>query len=441
MGSYAECWLGRFYVGSTKNDVHPDLIGLFRSTDKHVVRGRKHSMPFPMRHWLNTIEADEDVTTVFYRAPVQIVRDRLELKGYTLDEAKSAFKVSCRTHSEHYEGYDPPMKEHFAARAETLRTIEPDDWIERLRAIRTENVDKPHQELAAQTKSMFDIYESDWYGYEGPDLNVPLRLALEVCEEGDEFVYDLTDIILQEYFSAESDFVANALVPASEFYLSDSKRIILTEGKSDTWIISESLKLLYPHLADYFAFMDFDVAKVGGGAGNLANIVKAFAGAGILNRVVAVFDNDTAAETAIRSLRDVRLPDHIQVMKLPDLPVLQKYPTIGPAGPAPMNVNGMAASIELYLGADSLSDEQGELTPIQWTGYESGVGKYQGEVQSKDRIHERFRRKLDACLSDPSFIKRTDWEGLRIILRAVRDAFHPLDSKRIRELAIQDFSY
>jgi hypothetical protein len=41
MGSYAECWLGKFYVGSTKEGVHPDLIGLFRSTDKHIRERQK----------------------------------------------------------------------------------------------------------------------------------------------------------------------------------------------------------------------------------------------------------------------------------------------------------------------------------------------------------------------------------------------------------------
>ena len=60
------------------------------------------------------------------------------------------------------------------------------------------------------------------------------------------------------------------------------------------------MQLLYPHLADYFTFMDFEGARVGGGAGNLANIVKAFAGAGIVNKIIAIFDNDTAGEAAIQ---------------------------------------------------------------------------------------------------------------------------------------------
>ena len=33
--------------------------------------------------------------------------------------------------------------------------------------------------------------------------------------------------------------------------------IILTEGDTDKRILERSLKLLYPHLADYFHFFDF----------------------------------------------------------------------------------------------------------------------------------------------------------------------------------------
>ena len=45
----------------------------------------------------------------------------------------------------------------------------------------------------------------------------------------------------------------------------------------------------------WLGFMDFEGVRIGGGAGSLVNIVKAFAGAGIVNRTVALFDNDTAA--------------------------------------------------------------------------------------------------------------------------------------------------
>jgi hypothetical protein len=56
------------------------------------------------------------------------------------------------------------------------------------------------------------------------------------------------------------------------------------------------MKLLYPHLFDYFSFMDFESARVAGGASHLAKIVKSITGAGIVNKVAAIFGNDTVGQ-------------------------------------------------------------------------------------------------------------------------------------------------
>ena len=274
----------------------------------------------------------------------------------------------------------------------------------------------------------------DWYGYSGPEvsvLNVGIRLALEGCAESDDLLYDVTDLVLNGYFSADDDLIDYALASSSTHYSSSGKTIVLTEGRSDSWIISESLQLLYPHLADYFSFMDFEGARVGGGAGNLANIVKAFAGTGIVNKVVALFDNDTAADGAIQGLRSVRIPKNIKILRLPNLPALQQYPTVGPSGSTVMDVNGMAASIELYVGNDILTEETGGFAPIQWTGYDAGLGKYQGEVLGKDKIQERFRRRLKLCRFDPGHIEKTDWTGLRAVLSTLFVVFQEIDGADI----------
>jgi hypothetical protein len=210
-------------------------------------------------------------------------------------------------------------------------------------------------------------FPGDWYDFPGTDLNVALRLALEVCPEVQELVYDVTDLIRSGDIKLEQDLVEYGLSLSAEEYNSTAKIILLTEGRSDSWILQESLVLLYPHLADYYSFMDFNVARVGGGAGNLANFVKAFAGAGIINRTIALFDNDTAGAAGFMSLEKIALPPHIIVLRLPDLELLRSYPTIGPSGDLGMDVNGVAASIELYLGEDVLLGDEKQLIPVQWT--------------------------------------------------------------------------
>ena len=142
---------------------------------------------------------------------------------------------------------------------------------------------------------------------------------------------------------------------------------MLTEGRSDSRILARSLKLLIPEFAHYFTFMDFEGARVAGGAEASIGIVKAFAGAGISNRIVAIFDNDTAAAAALKQLRYVDLPANMVAVRMPEIEFLRDYPTIGPTG---ADENGrqrrIAGSIQLYLGRDLLADDSGECLPIQW---------------------------------------------------------------------------
>jgi hypothetical protein len=151
--------------------------------------------------------------------------------------------------------------------------------------------------------------------------------------------------------------------------------------------------------------------------------VKAFSGAGITNRIVALFDNDTAAREATRMLAAVPLPANIVVRHYPELPLLRNYPTLGPSGLTSLNVNGLAASIELYLGEDILQDGGGGLIPIQWRGYSQTLRQYQGEVIGKNTLHDAFRGKLEHCRVDRGALQTTDWSGLAAILEMVFHAF------------------
>jgi hypothetical protein len=151
-------------------------------------------------------------------------------------------------------------------------------------------------------------------------------------------------------------------------------------------------------------------------------IVKAFAAAGITNRVIALFDNDTAARGARCAVNASSLPLNIAVLHYPDIAELRHHPTLGPSGLSKMDINGLAASIELYLGEDVLS-ESGAPIPMQWKGFSEALGKYQGEVMHKTRLHAAFQRKVKRCRSDKAAMNAADWVGLRAILQAVFSAF------------------
>ncbi len=205
--------------------------------------------------------------------------------------------------------------------------------------------------------------------------------------------------------------------------------VVLTEGSTDVAILRPALELLYPHLTDLVRFMDYG-SRPQGGAGSLVTTVRAFAAAGIVNPVVALFDNDTAASEALRPLNRDALPRNIKVLQYPPLELASSYPTLGPpsvdtptGSPTRADVNGLAGSIELYLGTDALSLPDGNLRPVQWRSYSSACQQYQGEVTEKKVIQQAFAAKVARAQHDSSLIDTQDWTGVQAILDAVIHAF------------------
>jgi hypothetical protein len=60
-----------------------------------------------------------------------------------------------------------------------------------------------------------------------------------------------------------------------------------------------------------------------------------------------------------------------------------------------------------------LKDGNGRLCPVQWTGLDRKLGRYQGEISDKDRVKERFWAKLKfAREHGPG---AGDWSGMRLV--------------------------
>lgn len=229
-------------------------------------------------------------------------------------------------------------------------------------------------------------------------------------------------IITQEYTDLyHGGWVGDTDVIATE---TGDKIIILTEGSSDIAFLKPALKLLYPHLEDFYSFFDFESFNAQGGSGSLVNMIKSFAGAGVSNKIIALFDNDTAAREAQTILKDVSLPGHIKVMNYPYLKLAENYPTLGPTGLNNMNINGLACSIELYAGEDVLRDRDDTYFPIFWKGYSAKIQAYQGEILSKKEVQVKFSRKLVKCMEEDAYHQSADWEGMIAVFEQVFNAFN-----------------
>jgi hypothetical protein len=202
-----------------------------------------------------------------------------------------------------------------------------------------------------------------------------------------------------------------------------SPTIVLTEGKTDAEFLSQGLAILYPHLTDLIRFMDFHV-RPEGSASALVRTVRSFAAAGISNRIVAVFDNDTAGSQELRTLSNTRLPANIIVMQYPALTWARDYPTIHPSEaanePEPNrgDINGIAGSIEMYLGRELLVDDRGSPYPIQLVPFGNG-DHHQGEVVGKRTIQRKFRAKASTAMTSTGPRPGQDWSGLDLILQQI----------------------
>lgn len=397
---------------------------LFRESDKVVIRWPEQELPPEYGDWGDDLEPGETFEVVRYVASLEVLRDRLAIHGFTLENASRLFTEAARLEIASLErrlakiDY-PILVEEYGSQIELLKTLTPESWIENFREIYDGRLSlKYHSSNKHPDPTIEYMLRQEWHGCPGPERNVAVRLAIEACSAEQKMVYDLTDLVQGGYFTAEDTLVSISMEDVADRHRSASKIIILTEGKSDSRILERSLHLLFPHLADYYSFLEFDSVRYGGGAGNLVNTLKAFAGAGISNRIIALFDNDTAAASAILGVADVDLPSHIRIIQLPPIDLLREYPTLGPTGMARMDVNGLASSLELFLGEDVLQMD-GELSPVQWTGYDARLKRYQGEVVRKEELQSRFSEKLKEARS----LDGVQWRDLRAVFRSIFAAF------------------
>lgn len=421
-------------VGSTKNDIDWGLMRLFRETDKCIIRWPEDELPRDYADWEEELEPGETFEVVRYVAPLDVLRDRMGILGFTLDNSSKLFtecvvneiKVVERQIKKLTEGtsnHAETLIDAYESEIQILKQMTPDIWIQNLRRIRVGNLHRTYNPREPHPEPVINyMLQNGWHGFPGPENNVAIRLAIEACSDEQEIIYDVTDLIQGGYFSATDTLVAGSVENVEDEHRYVSKIIILTEGKSDARILDAGLRLLYPHLADYYSFLEFDSVRYGGGAGNLVNAVKAFAGAGVANRIIALFDNDTAGTSAILGLRDVAAPAHIRIMQLPRYDFLSSYPTLGPSGMVRLDVNSVAASLELFLGEDVLTDGN-QLMPVQWTGYDSRLGRYQGEVLGKDGIQDRFFEKVRLATLNRSSLDSSSWNGLHLVFNKIFSAF------------------
>jgi hypothetical protein len=155
-----------------------------------------------------------------------------------------------------------------------------------------------------------------------------------------------------------------------------SRFLVVTEGSSDAKIIQHAFKLLKPHIADFFDFVDMEQGYPFPGTGNLFRFLQGLISISIQNNVVVIYDNDAEGVASYERSRALNVPANMLILKLPDCPYFAEFDTIGPNGRHKADINGCAAAIECYL-------DLGALPLVRWTSFNSRTDTYQGELINK----------------------------------------------------------
>jgi hypothetical protein len=427
MGTYTELAVGGYPLLTTKSEVIPEVMTLFRESDRRVFTRRRSERNPLVWGPPHPDDERETETAVDYACDTPIAIDRLNVMGFTLERARQDFERGVATQLEAC-GPDDDGSEWLDERRRILGALTFDAYTGALQHIIENGLrprpfdDSSSPRIDEVVKFVLDEDEDTPFGFFG-DVRLLVRVACTLVAGDARVVQDITELVSGGFYGPDEPVCEHAIQALIADHPANAPRIVLTEGSSDGEMLKAALSLLYPHLAGYYTFMDFGSSRAPGGAAQLVAVVKAFAAAGITNRVIALFDNDTAARDAVRSLATVSLPPNIAVLHYPPLDTLRNYPTLGPTGLAALDVNGLAASVELYVGDDVLGDDGQERLPVQWRGFVDALRAYQGEVSSKTLIRERFEAKIARCRANPDETATLDWSGMHAIFRALFSAF------------------
>lgn len=208
--------------------------------------------------------------------------------------------------------------------------------------------------------------------FENIDPYITLRILAENPNNGDlEVQWRFADVV-EGGWTKREDIVK----PLS----AGEKILIVTEGSSDSFIIKKAIDSLYPDITDFFDFVDMEENYPFTGVGNLYNFCLGLIRINVGNKILVIFDNDTAGMEKYELLRTIKKPNSLLITRLPDFDEFSDFRTFGPQGEACENINGKAISIECFLDFASVNQ-----TPsIRWTSYNKKSDQYQGELISKD---------------------------------------------------------
>lgn len=382
MGSMISLGIGTMELDWGKNNCFRDHSVLFQLNDVKLI---PYYYVDDERHPL-IIEKEG------YSKKLKYVKKRLDLLGYTLKEINVI--------------YDTIKSD--ALRHELQILLSFDDFSNIIKTIDVSKINKPKlayefvdngydlgefaRKCIISEKEIYDKLLTSVGGdkrelywdlecfFENLDPYIILRLLAEndSCADLDVF-WSYSDVVEGGWVTKE-----DIVKPLSK----NKKILIVTEGSSDSFVIQKTLMELYPEISDFFYFIDLHENYPFTGIGNLYNFCCGLVKIDIQNKVMVIFDNDTAGNEKYNKLLQLPQINNVLITKLPYVEELEEIETIGPQGHSIENINCRAVAIECFLDFDKHRDAP----LVRWTNYVESQNDYQGALMYKDEYIRNFKK-------------------------------------------------
>lgn len=265
-------------------EVRSELLAVFRDDMLQTERVPDVIHNVPPGVWVEAAEL---------RAPGRHIADRLDVMGVDAAQVLAGLDRRIKIGTGPFdEVFLTEESEYSIAEIREeealLGAMSAQDWVDRLAATPGDPDATSDQSLG--TRGWLLNLIAGW------DARHRLRAVLLAFPDA-EVVVDITE----HMESGPESLASESQEAAREEAATHAPIIVLTEGKTDAEFLEAALGVLYPHLPDLVRFLDYE-PKPEGGVSALVRAVRAFAAAGIANRVVAVFDNDTAGANGLQDL-------------------------------------------------------------------------------------------------------------------------------------------
>ncbi len=373
MGTMISLGVGKLEIDWGKNSVFENFCDLFQPEDWKDIKYYYADNAFEIKKG--------------YSRNLSLVKPRLNLLGYTLQNIKNMYKDAYDDYYESMGEYAHEIlsfDEYFnvfskidLSKVSTL--TEYDDWDFGEYVTKCVFEDNEIQNLLTK---YIDRNSGTFYE------NLPPRLLIRVlCENP-----TAQNLPLQWYMLDHVESGWSKLEDLSPKLKDEDKILIVTEGKSDTFILETSINTFFPEVSDFFCFIDMQENYPFTGTGNLYNFASGLTKIKIQNKTIVIFDNDEAGIFSYnKCIKNLEAIPSLKFYHLPDMPEFRNFPTIGPAGESYQDINGKAVSIECFLDLAFGVENPPE---VRWTIYNEKSKKYQGALISKESYSRIFKKSL-----------------------------------------------